>query len=132
MKLINKILAMVTLCSSVGLAQAGIIEWNTENNTESFHTYELQAAIRQGLESAGDVPDLPKPWVLSFTLGASAKNDYKAEPGLILIQKVRLTPAGMVEQACILMNYGTYTKTGFLQAIREQAQFAAGYVTTNP
>ena len=132
MKLIKKTLALVLALGAVGLVQAGIIEWKITNNTESLHTYELDPAIRQGIGSAGDLPDLPKPWLLIFTLAGSASNDYEAKPGLILIQKIRWTPAGKPEEACRRMWFGTFTKTGFLQDLREQAQYAAGYATTHP
>ncbi len=132
MKFINKTLALLLACSAVGLVQAGNIEWRVDNTTQSFHTYELQAAIREGIESAGSLPDLPNPWFLQFSLSSGASNDYKAEPGLILIQKIRWTPAGKAEEACKRMNFGTFTKTSFIETLRNEAKYAAGYATTDP
>ena len=133
MKFINKTLALVLACSAVGLAQAGNIEWRTSNLSQSLHTYELEAAIRQGISSSdSSLPDLPKPWFLSFTLAGDVQNDNFVKPGLIVIEKSRVTPSGTTEYACRRLQFGTFTKTGFLEGLREQAKFAAGYVTTSP
>lgn len=133
MKLIHKTLALMLACSAVGLAQAGNFEWRTTNNTPTLQTYELDAAIRQGLESADpSLPDLPKPWYLHFTIGYFGTNDYEPKPYLILIQKIRSTPAGRAEEACKRMSFGVLRKTKLLEDLREQAQYAAGYVTSAP
>lgn len=133
MKLINKTLALVLACSIVGLAQAGSFEWRIKNLTQSLHTYELEAAIRQGLSNSdSSLPDLPKPWVLSFTLAGTVQNDNSAEYGLIVIEKSLVTQSDLRAYVCRRFEYGTFTKTGFLEALRAQAKYAAGYATTNP
>ena len=133
MKFIPKTLALMLACSAVGLAQAVSVTWDTNNLTSTFNTYELDAAIRLGLESAdSSLPELPKPWRLKFTLDYRGTNDYQAEPGLILVQKIRVTPSGRFEEACKRMRFGTFTKTMFLEQLRDEAKFTAGYVTTTP
>lgn len=131
MKLINKTLALLLACCSVGLVQAGDIEWRTTNLTESLNTYELDDAIRQGIGTAGNLPDLPKPWFLQFTLVGDAANNNSSKPVLIVIEKARGTASDKTEYACRKFQFGIATKTGFLEDLREQARIAAGYATTH-
>ncbi|MEN9376562.1 MAG: hypothetical protein RL710_1719 [Pseudomonadota bacterium] len=134
MKINSIALALILIGSGMGEAQSGNVTWVTNNLSTPFHKPELDEIIRQGIMKAdASLPDLPVPWRMKVTLGFNGtRTSSTPEPGFILIEKVRDTPADKQEVACMNIEYGTYTYSGFLEHLRENANYATGYLTTHP
>ena len=131
MKLVNKTLALLLACSGLTAAQAGNFPWDTIIITSgSLNTQEVKPVVAQGIADANaTLPDLPKPWFLRATVGLGDEaTNYKDAPALIMLEKLRNMPNGKPQIACRTYWFGTSTRSGFLELLRQRTTLATSYV----
>jgi hypothetical protein len=130
MKLFNIVgctVAMVLGISQVALAERGTVSYRFDNKATGTSDLAVKAAIDRGIGAAdGNIPSLPKPWIMEIEIAGGARTGDPA-PGFIIIYKSKSAGNDGKTYKCRTMRYGTYMSDELLRKLESLVTEAVGY-----